>query len=161
MSYTSFIIRKNNICHCDDMDSRPVLSAVFSYHLKLLSSSRNVRDLITHWRKGPVAIAAITEINLLMQYMSVKALQFADQIIIHLVRIYVYNLMITKIYWWWYYLCVQSCFNNGLCILKWSQQSGRSPKVVALFLLQTLVAIWYDYFNCMIQSKWNHFFVTK
>ena len=34
-------------------------------------------------------------------------------------------------------------------------QSGRSPKVVALFLLQTLVAIWYDFFNCMIQSKWN------
>ena len=35
------------------------------------------------------------------------------------------------------------------------KQSGRSPKVVALFLLQTLVAIWYDFFNCMIQSKWN------
>ena len=36
-------------------------------------------------------------------------------------------------------------------------QSGRSPKVVALFLLQTLVAIWYDFFNCLIQSKWtNH-----
>ena len=34
-------------------------------------------------------------------------------------------------------------------------QSGRSPKVVALFLLQTLVAIWYDFFNCMIQSKLN------
>ena len=40
-------------------------------------------------------------------------------------------------------------------------QSRRSPKVVALFLLQTLVAISYDYFSCMIQSKWNHFFVTK
>ena len=26
---------------------------------------------------------------------------------------------------------------------------------VALFLLQALVAIWYDFFNCMIQSKWN------
>ena len=26
-------------------------------------------------------------------------------------------------------------------------QSGRSPKVVALFLLQTLVAIWYDFFQ--------------
>ena len=35
------------------------------------------------------------------------------------------------------------------------EQSGRSPKVVALSLLQTLVAIWYDFFNCMIQSKWN------
>ena len=34
-------------------------------------------------------------------------------------------------------------------------QLGRSPKVVALFQLQTLVAIWYDFFNCMIQSKWN------
>ena len=34
-------------------------------------------------------------------------------------------------------------------------QSRRSPKVVALFLLQTLVAIWYDFFNCMIQSKRN------
>ena len=34
-------------------------------------------------------------------------------------------------------------------------QSGRSPKVVALFLLQTSVAIWYDFFNCMIQSQWN------
>ena len=32
-------------------------------------------------------------------------------------------------------------------------QSGRSPKVVALFLLQTLVAIWYDFFNCMMQSN--------
>ena len=29
-------------------------------------------------------------------------------------------------------------------------QSGRSPKVVALFLLLTLVAILYNYFNCMI-----------
>ena len=36
------------------------------------------------------------------------------------------------------------------------EQSGRSPTVVALFLLQTLVAIWYDFFNYMIQSKWNH-----
>ena len=35
------------------------------------------------------------------------------------------------------------------------EQSGRSPKVVAPFLLQTLVAIWYDFFNCMMQSKWN------
>ena len=34
------------------------------------------------------------------------------------------------------------------------QQSGRSPKVVALFLLQTLVAIKSDFLNCMIQSKW-------
>ena len=34
-------------------------------------------------------------------------------------------------------------------------QSGRSPKVAALFLLQTLVEIKYDYFNCIIQSKWN------
>ena len=33
------------------------------------------------------------------------------------------------------------------------EQSGRSPKVVALFLLKTLVAIWHDFFNCMIQSK--------
>ena len=37
----------------------------------------------------------------------------------------------------------------------YADQSGRSPKVVALFLLQTLVAIWYDFFNCMIKSKWN------
>ena len=36
-----------------------------------------------------------------------------------------------------------------------AEQSGRSPKVVAPFLLQTLVAIWYDFFNSMIQSKWN------
>ena len=42
-----------------------------------------------------------------------------------------------------------------------TNQSGRSTKVVALFLLQTLVAIWYDYFNSMIQSKWNQIFVTK
>ena len=35
------------------------------------------------------------------------------------------------------------------------QKSARSPKVVALFLLQTSVAMWYDFFNCMIQSKWN------
>ena len=42
-----------------------------------------------------------------------------------------------------------------------NNQSGRSPKVVALFLLQTLVAIWYDYFNCMIQSKRSHIFGTK
>ena len=41
------------------------------------------------------------------------------------------------------------------------KQSGRSPKVVALFLLQTLVAIWYDYFNCMIQSKRSHIIGTK
>ena len=34
-------------------------------------------------------------------------------------------------------------------------QSGRSPDLVALFLLQKLVAIWYDYFNYMIQFKWN------
>ena len=32
---------------------------------------------------------------------------------------------------------------------------GRSPEVVAPFLLQTLVAIWFDFVNCMIQSKWN------
>ena len=39
---------------------------------------------------------------------------------------------------------------------RWDRyQSGRSPKVVALFLLQTLVAIWYDFFNYMMQSKWN------
>ena len=36
-----------------------------------------------------------------------------------------------------------------------SKQSGRSPKVVAVFLLQTLVAIWYDFFHCIVQSKWN------
>ena len=40
------------------------------------------------------------------------------------------------------------------------QQSGRSPKVVPLFLLQTLVAIQYDYFNSMIQSKRNNIFGT-
>ena len=40
------------------------------------------------------------------------------------------------------------------------EQSGRSPKVVALFQLQTLVAIYYDYFNCMIQSKWNQILVS-
>ena len=34
-------------------------------------------------------------------------------------------------------------------------QSSRSPKVVALFLLLTLVAILYDFFNCMIQLKSN------
>ena len=43
--------------------------------------------------------------------------------------------------------------NAGSCWL--THQSGRSPKVVAHFLLQTLVAIWYDFSNCMIQSKWN------
>ena len=42
-----------------------------------------------------------------------------------------------------------------------SNQSGRSPKVVALFLLQTLVAISYDYFNCMIQSKRSHILVPN
>ena len=46
-------------------------------------------------------------------------------------------------------------------ILSQPQQSGRSPKVVAVFLLQTLVAILYDYFNCMMQSKWNLIFGTK
>ena len=37
-------------------------------------------------------------------------------------------------------------------------QSGRSPKVVALFLLQTLVAIWYDFFQLhdTIKMKSNH-----
>ena len=34
-------------------------------------------------------------------------------------------------------------------------QSGRSPKVVALFLRQTLVATWDDFFNAW--SKWNQF----
>ena len=39
-----------------------------------------------------------------------------------------------------------------------SNQSGRSPKVVALFLLQTLVAIWYDFFQLhdTIKMKPNH-----
>ena len=47
-------------------------------------------------------------------------------------------------------LCfVSNTHQNGLI-----HQSGRSPKVVALFLLQTLIAIWYDFFKCMIQSKW-------
>ena len=36
-----------------------------------------------------------------------------------------------------------------------TKKSGRSPKIVALCLLLTLVAIRYDFFNCMIQSKWN------
>ena len=36
-----------------------------------------------------------------------------------------------------------------------TNQSGRSPKEVTPFLLQTLVAISYDFFNCMIQSKWD------
>ena len=40
-------------------------------------------------------------------------------------------------------------------------QSGKSPKVVALFLLQTLVALWYDYFNSMIQSKRSHILVPN
>ena len=40
-------------------------------------------------------------------------------------------------------------------------QSGRSPKTVALFLLQTLVAISYEYFNCLIQSKRNHILVPN
>ena len=37
-------------------------------------------------------------------------------------------------------------------------QSGRSPKVVALFRLQTLVAIWYDFFQLhdTIKMKSNH-----
>ena len=34
------------------------------------------------------------------------------------------------------------------------QQSGRSPKLVALFLLQKFVAIWYGFLICTIQSKW-------
>ena len=38
-----------------------------------------------------------------------------------------------------------------------TEQSGRSPKVVALFQLQTLVAILHDYFICIIQSQWNQF----
>ena len=42
-----------------------------------------------------------------------------------------------------------------------TNQSGRSPKVVELFLLQTLVAIKYDYFNCMIQSKRNQILVPN
>ena len=45
-----------------------------------------------------------------------------------------------------------------------AQQSGTSPKIVALFLLQTLVAIYYDFFKCMIQSKWNqimHEFISQ
>ena len=41
------------------------------------------------------------------------------------------------------------------------KQSGRSPKVVALFLLQTLVAIQYDCFYCMTQSKRNHSLVPN
>ena len=41
------------------------------------------------------------------------------------------------------------------------KQSGRSPEVVALFLLQSLVAIKYDCFNCMIQSKWNQLYMDK
>ena len=41
------------------------------------------------------------------------------------------------------------------------QQSGRSPKVVALFLLQTLVSIKCDYFNCMIQSKRSQILVPN
>ena len=46
--------------------------------------------------------------------------------------------------------------NLKSCEISFAQyQSGRSPNVVALFLLQTLVAIWYDFFNCMIQLKWN------
>ena len=49
---------------------------------------------------------------------------------------------------WWRHHVMSTTWN---C----SQQSGGSPNVVALFLLQTLVAIWYDFVNCMIQSKWN------
>ena len=49
----------------------------------------------------------------------------------------------------------ENSFENAVCENGgyFAQQSGRSPKVVALFLLQILVAIEYDYFNCLIQSK--------
>ena len=60
---------------------------------------------------------------------------------------------------WSLELLTRVCQLDSLCMLLESAQhhklSGRSPKVVALFVLQTLVAIWYDFFNCMIQSKWN------
>ena len=56
-------------------------------------------------------------------------------------------------------------FGRGYVSLTWGviwyKQSGRSPKVVVLFLLQTLVAIKYDYFNCMIQSKRNQFLLPN
>ena len=40
-------------------------------------------------------------------------------------------------------------------------QSRRSPKVVALFLLQTLVAIQHQCWTCMIQSKWIQFLLPN
>ena len=45
------------------------------------------------------------------------------------------------------------CVNPKLVHAIITHQSGRSPKVVALFPLQTLAAILYDYLNCIIQSK--------
>ena len=48
----------------------------------------------------------------------------------------------------------RECYNPIQFSVVLFYQSGRSPKVVALFLLQTLVAIWYDFFKCMIKSKW-------
>ena len=60
---------------------------------------------------------------------------------------------------------VHDCSNSSALAMELLQsctkQSGRSPKVVALFLLQTLVAIYHDYFNCMRQSKLNLIFGTK
>ena len=54
--------------------------------------------------------------------------------------------------------------NDAKCCHRYTcntQQSGRSSKVVALFLLQTLVAIWYDFFKSMIQSKWNKSYMNQ
>ena len=46
-----------------------------------------------------------------------------------------------------------ACSVHELTVAWWRHQSGRSPKVVALFLLQTLVAKWYHFFNCMIHQN--------
>ena len=40
--------------------------------------------------------------------------------------------------------------NKGTGSEQVANQSGRSPKVVTLFLLQTLVAIYYDHFNSFL-----------
>ena len=57
--------------------------------------------------------------------------------------------------------CPQGFNRQQINIGSDTDQSVRSPKVVARFLLQTLVAISYDYYNCMIQSKRSHILVPN
>ena len=58
--------------------------------------------------------------------------------------------------WWIPAISTETSILGVRNLLRITKQSGRSPKVVAVFLLQTLVTKFYDFFKCMIQSKWNH-----